>query len=53
MTGLLEQYADKFNDNYPIYFVIHLDEAEIAESIQRAIDSNEPYVADYINGCVY
>lgn len=37
MDKLLLQYAEKFEDNFPIFFVNHLGEAEIKELIKKAI----------------
>ena len=47
MDKLLLQYAEKFEDNFPIFFVNHLGEAEIKELIKKAIEDNKPYEAEY------
>ncbi|MBN8234721.1 hypothetical protein JF544_05645 [Halobacillus kuroshimensis] len=47
MDELLQQYADMFKVNFPIFSVVGMDEAEIKRLIEKAIDSNEHYEAVY------
>lgn len=47
LDKLLQEYADKFGDNFPLVYVRHLEEKEIIELIKNAINKNEPYEADY------
>jgi hypothetical protein len=44
---LLQDYADKFDDNFPIFALLHIEEKEIADLIRKAIDNNEPYNGNY------
>lgn len=53
MIELLFAYAEKFEENFPIFFVMELPEEEIKELIQQAIDTNKPFKADYIDGAKY
>ncbi|WP_156350807.1 hypothetical protein [Psychrobacillus sp. FJAT-21963] len=47
MDNILQQYADKFGDNFPIMAVLHLEDAEIVKLIKKAIEDNKPYEAEY------
>ncbi|MGP4082061.1 hypothetical protein ACTWQL_19425 [Pseudalkalibacillus sp. R45] len=47
MDKLLQQYVEKFKDNFPIFSVMGMDEAEIKKLIEKAIESNEHYEAVY------
>lgn len=49
----LNEYADKFEDNFPIMAVMDLEEKEIVELIKKAIEKDKPYEADYEDGGVY
>lgn len=53
MDKLLQQYVEKFEDNFPIFFVRHLGEEEIKELIKKAIENNKPYEAGYEEQGVY
>lgn len=53
LDELLIAYADKFNDSFPIFAVMHLGDDEIIDLIQNAIDKNEPYDPKYQDGVVY
>lgn len=53
MMDLLAEYADKFEDSFPIFLVRQLPEAEIKELIRTAIKENKPYEADYNEEGVY
>lgn len=46
----LQEYADKFKDNFPIFYVNHLDEDEMVKLIKKCIKDGKPYEADYGEG---
>lgn len=41
------QYADRFHDNFPIFFFRETDEATIIAMIQTALHTNQPVHAPY------
>lgn len=43
MDELLIKYADKFNENFPLFVVRDLSEKEIKDIIQKCLDENKPY----------
>jgi hypothetical protein len=47
LDKLLKQYVEKFEDNFPIFYLRHLDEKEITDLIKKAIEKNEPYIPEY------
>jgi hypothetical protein len=47
MDKKLNEYADKFGENFPLFFVGHMDEAEIIKLIDKAIKEDKPYEAEY------
>lgn len=53
MDELLWQYAEKFKENFPIFFVKHLSEEEIKELIKQSINANKPFQADYEKDAMY
>lgn len=42
MEKLLEEYVDKFNENFPIFLLKGIDEDEIMEMIKKCIDEDKP-----------
>lgn len=50
---LLLRYADKFKDNFPIFYVRHLDEAEIIKLIFNALETNVKYIPDLENDVLF
>lgn len=50
---VLIEYAEKFSDNFPIFYVKHLDEDAIIKIVQGAIDTNVPYIAKYQDNVDY
>ena len=39
---LLNEYAEKFDDNFPLMLVTHMDEDEIIELIEKCIKEEKP-----------
>ena len=53
MDELLNQYADRFNDNFPIFLLRNKTEDEIKEIVQSCLDKNEPLSIEVENDCDY
>lgn len=47
MDKLLQQYAEKFGENFPIMYLRHMNEAVLKELIKKSIKDNKPYEAEY------
>ena len=43
MEKLLNEYKEKFNDNFPIFLCRSMEEEEIIEIMQKCIDEGKPY----------
>ena len=46
MEEKLNQYAEHFGENFPIFIVRHLDENEVVKIIDECISNNKPYEVD-------
>jgi 2-oxo-4-hydroxy-4-carboxy--5-ureidoimidazoline (OHCU) decarboxylase len=46
MEELLNKYAEKFGENFPIFFVRNKDEKEITSIIQKCLNDNQPFKVD-------
>ena len=44
---MLNEYADKFDDNFPMFSVNHLEEKEIIRVVKESIAKNELYEPNY------
>ena len=53
MDELLLKYADKFNENFPMYLFRAVNEKEIKAVIQNCLDDNIPYNAEIKNSMKY
>ena len=53
MDKLLNEYVNKFNENFPIFIVRNLEDDEIMRLIREAIDKNEPYVPEIDESAIY
>lgn len=53
MNTALQKYAEQFEDNFPLYAVRDKTEEEIVKLIEKAIENNEPYDADYGKERIY
>ena len=47
MHKLVEQYVEKFNENFPIGYIRYLSEEELIEMIKNAIENNEKIIIAY------
>ncbi len=43
MIELIEQYLNQFNENFPLYALMGVEEAEIEAIIQDCLDKGTPY----------
>lgn len=43
LNTLLLRYADRFKENFPIFYVRNLDDAEIIKLIINALENNKKY----------
>lgn len=53
LDELLNKYVEQFDDNFPIFAVRGKDEDEIIKIIQKCLDENQPYKAEYLGGVDY
>lgn len=43
MEKLIEQYVKRFHENFPLFALMGMDEAEIEKIIQNALKDGVPY----------
>lgn len=43
MIELIEQYLDRFNENFPLFTLMGVEEAEIESLIQDCLNKGTPY----------
>lgn len=43
MNERLNQYAEQFSENFPIFILRNLNEGEIIQIIDNCINNNKPY----------
>ena len=53
MFELIEQYTEKFNENFPIFVVRNMTEDEIKGIIRKCLDDGKPYQVDTEEDCFY
>lgn len=53
MDEILNEYADKFNENFPIVSFMGTPEDEIIKIVRNCIDKNKPYEMNYEEGVLY
>lgn len=53
MDELLFQYADRFGENFPMFYARDMDDEEVSRTIQRCLDSGKPYTPDFEDGVLY
>ena len=53
LEALLTQYAEQFDDNFPIFAVRELDEGEVILAVQKCLDENKPYEPEYLDAVDY
>ena len=40
---LIDEYQERFEENFPLMLCRHMEEDEIIEIIQKCLDDDEPY----------
>ena len=43
MPELIERYAEKFNENFPLFALMGMDDEEVEAIIQECLDKGTPY----------
>ena len=43
MFELIEQYTEKFNENFPLFALMGVDDKEIEAILQECLDKGAPY----------
>ena len=43
MFDLIEQYVERFNENFPLFALMGIEEAEIKAILQECLDKGIPY----------
>lgn len=43
MPELIEQYSEKFNENFPLFALMGMDDEEVEAIIQECLDKGTPY----------
>ena len=43
MFDLIEQYVERFNENFPLFALMGMEEAEIKTILQECLDKGTPY----------
>lgn len=49
MIELLQQYVERFNENFPLFTLMGLDDKEIEAIIQKCLDDGQPYTPKEID----
>ena len=53
MSKLLDEYRNKFGDQFPLMLCMSMTEDEIMELIQDCIDKGKPYEPEIEEGHIY
>ena len=53
MESKLQEYKDKFGEQFPLMMVMGMDDSEIIKLIDGCIESGEPYAPDFEGGVCY
>lgn len=43
MVELIEQYVERFNENFPLFALMGVEESEVEAIIQGCLDKGTPY----------
>ncbi len=43
MTELIQKYLERFNESFPLYMVMGMEDEEVEEQIKDCLDRNTPY----------
>ena len=50
MAELIEQYLEQFHENFPLFTLMGVEEAEVEAIIQDCLDKGTPYRPQIQNG---
>ena len=53
ISDYLDEYADKFGENFPTYCMLSATDSEVIKIIKRCLERNEPYEVTTETGVVY
>ncbi len=53
MDEKLQEYRDKFGEQFPLMLVMGVDDSEIIKIITDSINANTPYEPDFTEGVLY
>ena len=44
MEKLINEYLEKFDENFPLFMFMGIDEEEVKRIIKKCIDEDKPYI---------
>ena len=53
MAELIEQYLERFHENFPLFALMGVEEAEVKAIIQDCLDKGTPFTADLQSPSTY
>lgn len=53
MEKLLKEYISKFDENFPLYLIMGMKEADIINILENSIKNNKKYEPEMIDGVLY
>jgi len=53
MEKLIQEYINKFDENFPLYLVMGMKEDMIIKILKKSIDTGVPYEPEMIEGVIY
>lgn len=53
MEKLIQEYINKFDENFPLYLVMGMKEDMIIKILKKSIDTGVPYEPEMIEGIIY
>ena len=53
MEKLLQEYINKFDENFPLYLVMGMKEDAITKILEKSIETGVPYEPEMIEGVIY
>lgn len=48
VVELLRKYTERFDENFPLFSVVGIEDKEIKEIILRCLEDGKPYIPDEI-----
>jgi len=53
LSKLLQEYLDKFDENFPTFLVMGIGDERMIELLEKAIKTNTKYEPELIEGAIY